>query len=99
MAKWRNAPGDNFEYPMERWHESLFGGRLEIHCFIQDCDGDFTFWHVKVNDRLIGEGSYYGYEPYHYDFVKESINRWIATGNNEHLPIQSSQERAARRTA
>lgn len=96
MAKWlAEKKFDNFGYDAEWFRESMQNGRVEIKCNIRDCDGDFTEWTAQFNGKIIGSGVYYGSK--HYDTVKDALNRWIASGDLKHLPVQSAQDRATLR--
>lgn len=47
---------------------------------VRDCDGDFSTWNVWRHAGIIGEGEFWGSEPYHFDAALLAAEKAIRDG-------------------
>lgn len=44
---------------------------------VQDCDGDFSTWSVRLMGATLASGEESGFDPYHFDKCKEAAESYI----------------------
>jgi hypothetical protein len=61
-------PGVPWKFTEHRDGETGRAAVGSLVAYVRDCDGDFSFWHVRQNGIVVAEGeSRSAAQPYHFD--------------------------------